>query len=127
MGQESFVDPEHCVGLHWRSRFGEPEAIANLTVINQDVDDAFFDQPFLRMPNSYFTRHEGGPEASWDSERYVTPEQFARRFDGRAVFVRITRSFCLGNSTGREFMARNGLVKQRGTSEDQGLYRKIIP
>jgi len=109
--QKDIIDPEHCIGLYFKEKYGAPDNLLNLTVINKTIKNDFLTQNFLKLVNSYYTYHDSKFNIL-ENEKYINKMSVKSAIDDNVIFIRITASFCIdGCNYGRIFMEKNKLYK----------------
>lgn len=113
--QTQHIDPECCVGKYFQKKFGKPDSIISITLINEykQPKENFFEHPMFKFRNSYYTYHQESDKNIFN-EQYVNQEQLKKLIDNKMTFIRVTTSMCLdGVNYGRHFMKNYDIVKRR--------------
>ena len=113
------IDPEHCVGLYYRKRYGNPDLLCNITVINKSVKDKYLTERHMTFPESYYTYHNDKFQIS-NNDRYIFKDCLTSYLGDKMVFVRITSSFCAdGCLYGRKFLEKYNIEKSHASDVNQ--------
>lgn len=114
INEKNPIDPEHCVGLHFRKVFGNPDNLLNVTVINKKFTG--FNEKYMNYANSRYTYHDNAFNIL-ENTKYVGKNELVDSLKENMVFIRITPSFCIdGCNYGRNFLEKYNLAKSH--SED---------
>ena len=113
------IDPEHCVGLYYRKRYGNPDLLCNITVINKSVKDKYLTERHMTFPESYYTYHKDKFQIS-NNDRYIFKDCLTSYLGDKMVFIRITSSFCVdGCLYGRKFLEKYHIEKSHASDVNQ--------
>jgi hypothetical protein len=116
--QNENIDPEHCIGKYFSSKYGKYGNINNITVINRKIDEKYLEQTYINFSKSYYTYTNKLYSIKKDN-RFVELENIKDKFDNVMTFIRITPTFCIdGCDYGRKFMDLHSLKKNKGEYGD---------
>jgi hypothetical protein len=118
------IDPENCVGLYYRKKYGHPDNMNNLT-----ISYALNKKKHLKYINSYFTYHTNDVLSEQEyndekDEKYIKYSDVKGVFKDIILFARITPNFCIdGCNYGRIFMEKYGLKKIGQEKNNTDFYK----
>jgi hypothetical protein len=113
------IDPEHCVGLYYRKKYGNPDLLCNVTVINKSVKDKYLGERHMLFPESYYTYHNDNFQIN-NNDRYIFKDCLTSYLGDKMVFIRITSSFCVdGCLYGRKFLEKYNIEKTHASDVNQ--------
>jgi hypothetical protein len=113
------IDPEHCVGLYYRKRYGNPDLLCNVTIINKSVKDKYLGERHMLFPESYYTYHNDKFQIT-NNDRYIFKDCLTSYLGDKMVFIRITSSFCVdGCLYGRKFLEKYNIEKSHSADVNQ--------
>ena len=116
--QIEMIDPEHCIGKYCIKLHGKEQKLTNLTILNRQITEKYYDRGFFKNENSSYTYSKNNYILRED-DKYVKLENVKEHYKDKMVFMRITPTFCIGGGEyGREFMEKHNLHKARKQSED---------
>lgn len=109
------IDPEHCIGLYYRSKFGSPDDLINITVINKKVGETFYTQSFMTNKNSYYTYIDDEYDIIKHKKNYISLADIKTKFSDKPVMIRIAPNMTIdGCNYARKFMDKHAnLVKTK--------------
>lgn len=111
--QKNHIDPEHCVGLYFLKNFYNYNDINNITIINKNIKENYFNQKFLNFEKSYYTYYYNNKNLI-KNDKYINNKIVKDFCKDKITFMRLTPSLCLdGVNYGRKFMANFDLIKKR--------------
>jgi len=121
MNEKKDIDPEHCIGLYFRKKFGNPNDLINITFINKKVSVGFFDQQYLNQTNSFYTFYNDAFAIDTKiNKKYIPLEQLKQnKFVNKSpVMIRVTPNMSIGGCQyGRDFMEKYNLKKLSKTGD----------
>lgn len=116
------IDPEHCVGLYYRNKYGNPDDAYNLTVSYTKNK-----KKHLIYTNSYYTYNKNiihSDKHHEQEDKYIKYTDVKTFFDDKMLFVRITPNFCIdGVNYGRNFMEKYDLKKAGQDKNNTDFYK----
>ena len=117
--QETHIDPEHCVGLHFIKNFGKYDNIQNITIINKNIQESYFNQIFICGEKCYNTYYNE-KYLILKNDKHIEKNEVLQFCENKVTFLRITPSFC--SDCGRNFMEKNNIKKTGIQNESQTQY-----
>jgi hypothetical protein len=116
--QTEMIDPEHCIGKYCIKLYGKEEHLTNLTILNKQITQKYYDNRFLKNANSSYT-YSKSEYVLREDNKYVKLENIKDHYKDKMVFMRITPTFCIGGCDyGRKFMENHNLYKSRKQNEN---------
>jgi len=120
--QDKHVDPEHCVGLYFIKNFCKYVNILNITIINKNINEDYFNQEFISREKSFYTYHNQKYNI-FENDKYIYKNDIIEFSENTITFVRISPSFCLdGGNYGRSFMEKYNIKKNTVQNDEQISY-----
>jgi hypothetical protein len=110
------IDPEHSIGLYYRKRYGHPDNIINITLINKKIKEHYFSQKFLSAVNSYYSYVNPKYKLLPHKENYIATDKFTQPiFGDNMVMIRMSPNMSIdGCQYARKFMDKHAqLVKTK--------------
>ena len=110
------IDPEHCVGLYYRKKYGNPDNLCNVTVINKSVKEKYLMERHMTFLESYYTYHTDKFQVN-NNDRYILKDCLKSYLGDKIVLIRITASFCIdGCNYGRNFLEKYNIEKSHSAN-----------
>ena len=115
MNETRNIDPEHCIGLYYRKKYGKPEELINLKLINKKINENYFTQGFMNFDNSYYTYLNNDYNIDKKFKGFLNIKDLETdNFNGKNVMIRMTPNMSIGGCQyARKFMAKCSLIKTK--------------
>lgn len=114
-----YMDPEHCVGRFFLSKFYPPKSfnydnMYNLSIIDsrRTVGDDFLESEFLNQKNSYYTIFNEKTLVK-RNERFLELKDINSVFTDKLTYIRIIPKCC--TDSGRNYVKKWSLKKKKNT------------
>ena len=100
------IDPEHCMGQYYRKKYGNPENLKNLTLINKKIDESFMNQGFMNFENSNYSYLNQTYEVLPHKNNYIPLDDLKQnKVNNQPVMIRMTPNMTIGGCQyARKFM-----------------------
>jgi hypothetical protein len=127
MTEAESIDPEHCVGLYYRRKYGNPDNVCNVTVINKSIKEKYLMERHMTFLESYYTYHTDKFQVN-NNDRYILKDCLKSYLGDKITFIRITASFCIDGCTyGRNFLEKYNIEKSHSANVADFYTEKTVP